>query len=89
MVGGNGGGEGVGRKAAAGAAAGEAQMDYKTFLDLVLAMDNKQTRQVFVGEGGGFVPNAIWEEAFFWVSILIWMSTHRCKLVVVYCTVRS
>lgn len=41
-------GEGLGRKAAAGAA-GEAQMDYKTFLDLVLAMDNKQTRQVCFG----------------------------------------
>ncbi|CAM9597022.1 unnamed protein product [Ectocarpus sp. 6 AP-2014] len=50
--GGGGGGKaspaGGGAGAAAGAggrAAGEAQMDYKTFLDLVLAMDNKQTRQ--------------------------------------------
>lgn len=44
--GGKEGGEGVGRKAAAG----EAQMDYKTFLDLVLAMDHKQTRQVMSDE---------------------------------------
>eukprot|EP00752_Nemacystus_decipiens_P009262 g8275.t1 len=43
-VGGTDDGDGTGRKAAAGTA-GEAQMDYKTFLDLVLAMDNKQTRQ--------------------------------------------
>eukprot|EP00903_Cladosiphon_okamuranus_P019399 g17836.t1 len=40
-VGGKGGGGGVERKAAPG----EAQMDYKTFLDFVLAMENKQTRQ--------------------------------------------
>lgn len=33
-------------KVAGGGATGEAQMDYKTFLDLVLAMENKQTRQV-------------------------------------------
>lgn len=39
------GGAGL-KGAAGGGAAGEAQMDYKTFLDLVLAMENKQTRQV-------------------------------------------
>ena len=51
-VGGKEDGDGSVRKLAAGASAGEAQMDYKTFLDLVLAMDNKQTRQV---RSGGFV----------------------------------